>query len=126
MGTPALDSDNWPWHVSHLCCVPLTDTVNEGSQTPVESATFHSACDNQSADDDNSSDEEHEETLTLASSQPDATVNSVAPEHMDNETGPDPTTHDQHPLSCLADCYQLQCYESTYCCMYFVELVLYD
>ena len=94
-----LDGDSCPRHVSHLHHVPLTDAVNERSQTPVEPATFRSVCDDQSADDDNSSDEEHEETLTSASSQPDATVNSVAPEPIDNETGPDPTTHDRHPLS---------------------------
>ena len=102
-----LDGDSCPWHVSHLCSVPLTDTVNEGSQTPVEPATFHSVCDDQCADDNNSNDEEHEETLTLASSQPDVTVYSVAPEPIDNKTGPNPTTHDQHPPSWLADYYQL-------------------
>ena len=40
-----LDSDSCPRHVSHLRRVPLTDAVNEGSQTPVEPATFRSACD---------------------------------------------------------------------------------
>ena len=103
-----LDGDSCPRHVSHLRRVPLTDAIGEVRQPPVEPAKFRAACDEQSTDEDNSSDvDEHEETLTSASCQPDVAVVGVAPEPVDDGARPAATTRDRRPPSWMADYYEL-------------------